>query len=410
MGDRSHGYLPVINAARTVNVADLKAGDLDSAGHPVLHFYSRKPPEYAVYQTRERAMVHFADAPDVSDEQRKVLAQLAPLRGETNALIDDWREKPDRYHTLGIIPRRNGARIRQRAARYDRRIGDALIVALEGDLTGAGAVLQEIKDDVIEERVGWSRFEYLLVAITIAFAFILFSILFAVLTVPDVDNAAAAARSLATDDATGSRVGRCDATLDPRCFADATNLWRGAMAGALGSFFSIALAIRGRTVLPDLNKVNNWMDAGLRVAIGIIAGTVLVALVVSDFVNLRIGDAGSGELNELYIGIVGFVGGFAERLVPDLLARAAVQEGESPVLRKPEPNLDAAGAPSAAVAVGSAVAGEVVEDDVPPDDETEDGCVEDLDIDEDDLTRDEHLPAASGGVAQPDDGPEGTKG
>ena len=381
-----------------MNVADLKAGDLDSAGHPVLHFYSRKPPEYAVYQTRERAMVHFADAPDVSDEQRKVLAQLAPLRGETNALIDDWREKPDRYHTLGIIPRRNGARIRQRAARYDRRIGDALIVALEGDLTGAGAVLQEIKDDVIEERVGWSRFEYLLVAITIAFAFILFSILFAVLTVPDVDNAGAAARSLL-----------CDTELDPRCFDDATDLWRGAMAGALGSFFSIALAIRGRTVLPDLNKVNNWMDAGLRVAIGIIAGTVLVSLVVSDFVNLRIGEA-AGELNELYIGIVGFVGGFAERLVPDLLARAAVQEGESPVLRKPEPNLDAAGAAPAAVAVGSAPAGEVADDDVPPDDETEDGCVEDLDIDEDDLTRDEHLPAASGGVAQPDDGPEGTKG
>jgi hypothetical protein len=398
LGDRSHGYLPVIKAARTVNVADLKAGDLDSAGHPVLHFYSRKPPEYAVYQTRERAMVHFADAPDVSDEQRTGLAQLAPLRGETNALSDDWREKPDRYHTLGIIPRRNGARIRQRAARYDRRIGDALIVALEGDLTGAGAVLQEIKDDVIEERVGWSRFEYLLVAITIAFAFILFSILFAVLTVPDVDNAAAAARSLL-----------CDTELDPRCFDDATDLWRGAMAGALGSFFSIALAIRGRTVLPDLNKVNNWMDAGLRVAIGIIAGTVLVSLVVSDFVNLRIGEA-AGELNELYIGIVGFVGGFAERLVPDLLARAAVQEGEKPVLRKPEPDLDAAGAAPAGAAVGSAPAGEVVEDEVPPDDETEDGCVEDLDIDEDDLTRDEHLPAASGGVAQPDDGPEGTKG
>ena len=87
-----------------------------------------------------------------------------------------------------------------------------------------------------------------------------------------------------------------------------------------------------------------------------------------------------------------------------------MQEGESPVLRKPEPNLDAAGAPSAPAAVGSAPAGDAGEDDVPPDDETEDGCVEDLDIDVDDLTRDEHLPAASGGVAQPDDGPEGTKG
>jgi len=137
---------------------------------------------------------------------------------------------------------------------------------------------------------------------------------------------------------------------------------------------------------------------------------VLVALVVSDFVNLRIGDAGSGELNELSIGIVGFVGGFAERLVPDLLARAAVQEGEKPVLRKPEPNLDAAGAPPAPAALGAVSADGADEDAAPPDDETEDGCVEDLDIGEDDLTRDEHLPAASGGVAQPDDGLEGTKG
>lgn len=387
-----------------MNVADLQAGEPDSAGHPVLHFYARKPPEYAVYQTKERAMVHFADAPDVSDEQRKALAQLAPLRGETNALIDDWREMPDSYKTLGVIPRGNGARMRQRAARYDRRIGDALIVALEGDLTGAGAVLQEIKGDVIEERVGWSRFEYLLVAIIIAFAFILFSIVFAAVTARDVESLAQAGRQIAA-----SRPGLCDATLDARCFADATNLWRGAMAGALGSFFSIALAIRGRTVLPDLNKVNNWMDAGLRVAIGIIAGTVLVALVVSDFVNLRIGDAGTDELNELYIGIVGFVGGFAERLVPDLLARAAAQESEKPVLRKPEPDFEAAAAARTADASAAAESPDQAgQYEVEPEGEAlEDGCVEDIELTEEDLTLDEHLPAASGGVARPDEEAKG---
>ena len=44
------------------------------------------------------------------------------------------------------------------------------------------------------------------------------------------------------------------------------------------------------------------------------------------------------------------------------------------------------------------------------DDEERLASLQVLDIDEDDLTRDEHLPAASGGVAQPDDGLEGTKG
>lgn len=371
-----------------MNVADLVAEERDSAGQFVSHLYARKAPEYAVYQTAERAMVHFADDPGVADEQRKALAQLAPLRGETNGLIDGWRDMPDRYRSFGIIPRSNGAAIRKKAARFDRRIGDALIVALEGDLTGAGAVLQEIKDDVIDERVGWSRFEYLLIAIVIAVLFITLGSVIGTRSDP---------------------LNICDSARSARCFAEAVDLWRGAMAGAVGSFFSIALAIRGRTVLPDLNWINNWMDAGLRVAIGSIAGTVLVALVVSKFVNLNLGAAtvagsdGGGASTALFLAIVGFVGGFAERLVPDLLARAALREGEKPVLRKAEGDLDAKPAPAAGTTSDSTTEdqpGAADEADLHIDSEHEDGCVEDIDIEEEELTPDEGLPPATGGVAK----------
>ncbi|MEX0340947.1 MAG: hypothetical protein AB3N06_00020, partial [Erythrobacter sp.] len=201
----------------------------------------------------------------------------------------------------------------------------------------------------------------------------------------------------------------CNSASDARCFAEAIDLWRGAMAGAVGSFFSIALAIRGRTVLPDLNRLNNWMDAGLRVAIGSIAGTVLVALVVSKFVNLDLGEVALTDDDKrtastaLFLAIVGFIGGFAERLVPDLLARAAVQAGEKPVLRKAEGDLD----PKTARPVSATIDGQ--EDSQPDeaeleiDSEHEDGCVEDVDIAEDELTPDENLPAATGGVAKPED-------
>lgn len=374
-----------------MNVADLQAGEADSAGQAVLHLYARKPPEYAVYQTQQRAVVHFADDPTISDEQRKALAQLAPLRGETNGLIDGWREMPDNRKILGFIPWGDGSKFRQRAARYDRRIGDALIVALEGDLTGAGAVLQEIKDDVIDERVGWSRFEYLLIAIIIALVFI------------------------GLGSFAGTRVSAseaCDSANNARCFVESIDLWRGAMAGAIGSFFSIALAIRGRTVLPDLNRINNWMDAGLRVAIGSIAGMVLVALVVSKFVNLDLGDVATSTDDDgaasqaLFFALVGFIGGFAERLVPDLLARAAVQAGEKPVLRKAEGDLDGKPAPAAsdtAAAQDEAQPDAAEEADLEMDSEHEDGCVEDIEIEEGELTPDEGLPPASGGVAKPEE-------
>ncbi|MEX0342640.1 MAG: hypothetical protein AB3N06_08640 [Erythrobacter sp.] len=397
---------------RARNVADLRAEMPDAAHQIVKNIYAKNPPYYAVYQTAERVMVHFADDPEVSSEQRKVLSQLAPLRGETNGLIDDWREKPDQFKVWGIVNRKNGAEIRKRARRYDRRIADALVVALEGDLTGAGAFLQGIKDDVLEERTGWSRFEYLTVAICVAFFFIfLVSFIAWISTWGDGSVSSGTLTFLAGIIATTSGVDitGCQPLDDPRCYRAATELWRGAMAGALGSFFSIALGIRKRTILPDLNRYNNFMDAALRVAIGIIAGTVLVALVVSDFVTISIGDAAPGQLDDLYLGIVGFLGGFAERLVPDLLEKVEAKQGEKPVLRKPEPEMDDPSASTRAGTPAHLAVGEghlpVPEEDVEPDDGHEDGCIEDLKIEDEDLTPDDALPASAGGVEKPEGEP-----
>src|SRR5689334_2058230 len=123
-----------------MNVADLVPDAWDALGFKIIAIYARKPPEYAVYRTMHRVLIHFADDPAISDEQRKSLAQLAPVRGEINGLIDGWRSAPDRNRILGVRVR-NGPHRRSKAERYDRRTADALQVALEGDLTGAGVVL-----------------------------------------------------------------------------------------------------------------------------------------------------------------------------------------------------------------------------------------------------------------------------
>jgi hypothetical protein len=369
-----------------VNVADLAVKQPDSAGAQIVAIYARNPPLYAVYRTAHRVCVHLADDPAKAEEQRKALAQLAPVRGEINGLMDGWRCADLNRRVLRIGPK-NGAKLRDKAERYDRRVGDALVVALEGDLTGAGTVLASIKDEIKDERIGWARFEYLVLAFIVAFSLMLIALAVALTDRPD----------------------RCAAG-QMFCFVEAWDLWRGMAAGAFGAFFSIALAIRGRTVLTDLYRTSNLMDAGLRITIGTIAGAVLVALTETQFVRVYLGDSAPGHYYALHILVVGFIGGFAERLVPDLLAKAEARTGEPAVIRQPEPNLAAArvsgsaNGPATPAGAGSGPAGPPggpPPSDPVPQQALEDSCIARTELADEEVTADEDLPPASGGVEKP---------
>ena len=109
-----------------------------------------------------------------------------------------------------------------------------------------------------------------------------------------------------------------------------SDLWLAAKAGLIGAAFSIALAIRGRTVALDTELLDNVTDGTLRLLIGVISAGVLLLLFASGIVpNLKIGDASfsGGTLTWQTVLLVGFVGGFMERLVPDLLEKRNSQIG-----------------------------------------------------------------------------------
>jgi hypothetical protein len=110
-------------------------------------------------------------------------------------------------------------------------------------------------------------------------------------------------------------------------------------SGAVGAILSIALGIRNRTVAVDGHARANRMEAALRVLIGVICGAVLYLILSSGLVTgmepmLTTAETGAWKVTIL----IGFLGGFLERLVPDLLEKSGTRmSGGSTSASSPQP-------------------------------------------------------------------------
>jgi hypothetical protein len=195
------------------------------------------------------------------------------------------------------------------------------------------------------------------------------------------------------------------------------NLWPEAGFGALGALFSIALSIRDRSILTDLQSRDNAVDAILRVLIGATSAMILYSLLRAGLVEFNIGAApGSKIFDEVCVPriscttpgqyvliVVAFIAGFSERLVSQILNQATVtvRSSANPLAggtdAKPAP---AAAAHAAAVAPGGAAAAPAAPAAASADD-TAEGCVSDHPVPESQQTSDVELPEATGGVETP---------
>jgi hypothetical protein len=353
------------------SVADVMVGGLDAIRAEILEVYAKYDPVYAVYRTGTRTAVQFADDPKIEKAQRSSLSKLAPLRSEISGLIDGWRNS-------------ERTRFRDAALRYERRVAGALVTGFDGDVDLALVILGQIRDDIVAERKSRARFLYLIwAAATVA----LIALVAALLTSQPAQSA------LRPYDAQGA------------------NLWRAVVAGSLGAFFSIARAISDRSIHTDQQMSDNVTDAILRILIGATAAMVLQALLDSQLVSIHLGSAVIGAAPGrppatpwLMTLVAGFLAGFSERLVPDLLNSATIAAADPPQSEAPKPAPEkpkgadggqGGGGPTPGAEPSPvAEAGADAEEDV-------DGC----DVDPADSgvppTPDEQLPPAAGGVAQP---------
>ena len=294
------------------STSQIRLGEPDAHKLEVESVYSRFDPRYAVYRTKERVSIQFADDPELEGEQRKLMARLSPLRGEINGLVDGWRTS-------------SRERFIRAAQRYDRRVADALIVALEGDADSALQILPQIRDDVVAERKSLARFMYLICAAGTA----------AVLGL----IACFAISDFAQTPALFGPLGPYTA-----------NTWLAVAAGTLGAFFSIALGISSRSIHTDLQMMDNVIDAVVRVLIGAIAAVVLQALLDANLFSFHLGATVLGAMDRkgadgvsfsitpsLVMFVAAFIGGFSERLIPDLLDSATMAVSDKPQTASPTP-------------------------------------------------------------------------
>jgi hypothetical protein len=251
---------------------DIQIGKLDGRKIPISYIYAVQDDEYAIYQAGE-VMVHYADDPAKAQAQRKSLLPLSSARAEVNSLLQglDCREI------------------------CDRQLAYALQLALDGDVDAAKVTIAAAKAAVLAKRASRGRFQYL--KWSYGAAALLMGLLF-----------------LAT---------RFYPFEEP-----SSNLWLAAKAGLIGAAFSIALAIRGRTVALDTDRLDNVTDGTLRLVIGVISAGILLLLFRCGVVpSLKIGDAElkGAALTWQMVLVIGFLGGFLERLVPDLLEKRNAQ-------------------------------------------------------------------------------------
>lgn len=359
----------------------------DAVGAPILCVYAKNAPYYAVYRTPDRVLIHFSDDPDIARAQRSEVAPLGALRGEISGLIDGWRLSRNKKQ-------------RARAERFDKRVADALVTALEGDVPNAAGLLAGSKTDIMAERTSLAQFKYLAWASMTALAII---VLLVAVSSPQFAKIQYLTPDLAV-------------------------IWLAVGAGTLGAFFSIALGLQSRTILTDLQMRNNRSDAILRVMIGAIAAALVICLLNSGLLGstaLPQGaiTPGSPEYSQVVVMVVGFIAGFSERMVPDLLSRttfggatarapdasAVPSSGSGPMVIQAR-----AGAspyspqiivttppPPPAASIVMRADGDHVElevDDEPCEDDELDHCLCDIPADESGDVTDAELPMATGGV------------
>jgi len=291
-----------ISARPKFCIENLNRGEKDSLGSRVLEVLFRGC-DYAIYRSTRGVYVQFSDDPDIERQQRQAHTLLCGQICELRYLT--WQMSSGLLNEVSFFARF----LHRRDTLYDHNMAQALMLLMESvhqgatDAAAAASTRERatnIANDALNMAVGRvtadNTIRYVRTGVIFGITWICFLL--------------AIWRYLPADSG-----------VLPYLLASIT--------GSLGAVFSVIVRAEAFELKPcDDSRLNNLMSA-IRVGIGGIAGPALLLLVVfSEMFKSQTGldFASAGGLTPKAfpaVATLGLVGGFAERLVPNVVLATA---------------------------------------------------------------------------------------
>ncbi len=262
----------------TFRLCDLVEGKKDKLGHVVQEILWIGQ-RYAIYCSKTGMHVQFSDLTDEEAEQRSRFTEISPEICEL------------RYLTPQMHSTRKFGFNRNRPSLYDHNIAQAMMLVMEKKVEDGKQLARQTLKMAVQRVTNDNTVRYLRAAVVfgmVAVAVCCAMIYFRHPSTPELQN-----------------------------------LVVGAMSGTIGAMLSVASRLQAFELQPcNQSNMNYWMSF-TRIAIGLVAGSILLLLshtVFSEAMrNVVMGKDGDWQ----GIVVLGLIGGFAERLVPNLLQRTA---------------------------------------------------------------------------------------
>jgi hypothetical protein len=260
----------------------IRLGSKDKMGQTIIQIYQCGE-DYIIYRTHQGVKINFADCRAREREQRAHYAEISQKLCRLRFLISQMARWVFSFGRL------------KKGGFYDHQIAEAIYLALQDKADDANQIL-DTGLTLAEERItNENRVRYLLACLLIGL-------------VP--------VATLWTLFRHGGLV--------------PNEMWLpyliAAAAGSAGAVFSIALRVQDLELKPFAQSVMNYVMGALRVLIGFVAGAVILLIINGTVFGEGVKkvfepDSLSALTADSWkcIVLVGFLGGFAERLVPSLL-------------------------------------------------------------------------------------------
>jgi len=237
--------------------------------------------DYTIYRTRQGVNIHFADCRWRERQQRKAYSKISEklcrLRFLTSQMAHWWFS--------GWFGRTGNF--------YDHQIAEAINLIVLNDDDRASEILCDGVRLAEDRLTNENRIRYLVACLAACLAIALIS---------------------------GWALWLLPSTHDWAPYL------LGGAAGAAGAVFSIATRVRDFNLNPCSRSVMNYVMGWLRVLIGFVAGAIILFTINGAAFGKGIAALFSTEKltpltdqNWICIALIGFLGGFAEQLVPNLL-------------------------------------------------------------------------------------------